>query len=140
MTQQLDELQDQSLLLAALAAMGHEPAIHPRPVSIRGYGQEILATRCEIVLSRERTGLRADIGFHREDGVRISLVSDSYANKEMPKFIADLRRSYYEEKAVRTARHQGMRVVSRRWVDQGDRRWLQLKVARGPRRPLELVL
>jgi hypothetical protein len=29
MTQQLDELQDQSLLLAALTAMGHEPALHP---------------------------------------------------------------------------------------------------------------
>jgi hypothetical protein len=48
----------------------------------------------------------------------------------MPKFISDLRRSYYEEKAVRTARQQGMRVVSRRWVDQGDRRWLQLKLSR----------
>lgn len=130
MKQQLDELQDQSLLLAALTAMGHEPAIHPQPISIKGYGQETLATRCEIVLTRERTGLGADIGFHREDDGRISLVSDSYANKDMPKFIANLRRSYYEEKVVRTARQQGMRVVSRRWVDQGNRRWLQLKVAR----------
>jgi len=129
-TQQLDEIQDQPLLLAALAAMGHEPTIHQQPIRIRGYSQEMLPTLCEIVLLREKTRLGADIGFHREQGGRFSLVSDSYANQDMPKFVADLRRSYYEEKAVRTAHTQGMRVVSRRWVDQGERRWLQLKVAR----------
>jgi hypothetical protein len=49
MTQDLDEIQDQSLLVAALTTMGHEPAVHPQPVSIKGYGQGILATHCEIV-------------------------------------------------------------------------------------------
>lgn len=130
LSQVLDEIQDETLLLAALESMGHEAAHHPDPVRIRGYAQETLPTPCEIVLSREKTGLGADIGFHRESDGRFSLVSDSYANAGMDKFVADLRRTYYEEKAVSTAQLEGMRVVSRRWVDQEDRRWLQLKVAR----------
>src|SRR5579863_9536291 len=130
LTQTLDEIQEESLLFAALNNLGYEATLHPVPIRIRGYGQEMLPTACEIVLAREKTGLRADIGFHRESDGRFSLVSDSYANAGMEKFVADLRRTYYEEKAVRTAQLEGMRVVSRRWVDQDNRRWLQLKVAR----------
>ena len=130
MTQILDEIQEESLLLAALASMGHEAVVHPHPIRIRGYGQEMLPTPCEIVLTRETTGLGADIGFHRESDGRFSVVSDSYANQDMDKFVSDLRRTYHEEKAVHTARLQGMRVVSRRWIEQDNKRWLQLKAVR----------
>ena len=130
MKQQLEEIQDEAVLVAALRLMNHEPVLHPHPVRIRGYRSEMLATPCETVLAREQTGLGADIGFHREEDGRFSLVSDSFANSNMDQFINDLRRSYHEEKAVRTAWTQGLRVTSRQWVEEDNRRWLQLKVSR----------
>ena len=129
--ERLPKINDKALLKRALATLKHSVTEHDRPAVIRGYGQETLRTACELVLSRDVTGMRADIGFHQEQDGTFTIVSDSYANRELPQFIRDLKRTYEEEKAIAKARALGYRVTSRgKWVQRNNEEFLQLVVAR----------
>ena len=129
--ERLPKINDKALLKRALATLKHSVTEHDRPAVIRGYGQETLRIACELVLSRDVTGMRADIGFHQEQDGTFTIVSDSYANRELPQFIRDLKRTYEEEKAIAKARALGYRVTSRgKWVQRNNEEFLQLVVAR----------
>lgn len=129
--ERLPKINDKILLERALATLGHPFVEHEKPVPIRGFAEEILPTRCEIVLSRNSTRLGADIGFHQEADGTFTLVSDSFANKNLPQFISDLKRTYEEEKAIARARALGYKVASRgKWVQRNNESFLQLVVSR----------
>lgn len=127
----LPKINDRNLLKLALTTLKHSFVEHEKPVRIRGFGHEKLPIRCEIVLSRDSTGLGADIGFHREADGTFTLVSDSYANDNLGQFIADLKRTYEEEKAIAKAQALGYKVVSRgKWVERNQESYVQLVVSR----------
>lgn len=129
MKQQLPKINDRNLLKQALVTLKYQFEEHEQPIAIRGYGEEILETRCELVLSREKTGLRADIGFHQEQDGSFTLISDSYANRDLPNIMAALKRTYEEEKAIARALQLGFRVQSRgQWIKRGAEQYLQLVV------------
>lgn len=129
--ERLPKINDKTLLKRALATLKHSVTEHQQPVAIRGYRQEMLRVRCELVLSRDVTGMGADIGFHQEPDGTFTIVSDSYANEGLPQFIRNLKRTYEEEKAIAKARSLGYRVTSRgKWVQRNNEEFLQLVVAR----------
>jgi Protein of unknown function (DUF1257) len=129
MKQELPKINDRNLLKQALATLGYAFEEHEQPISIRGYGEETLQTRCELVLTREKMGLGADIGFHQEPDGSFTLISDSYANPNLQAFMAALKRTYEEEKAIARARQMGFHVQSRgQWVKRGEEQYLQLRV------------
>jgi hypothetical protein len=129
--ERLPKINDKDLLKRALASMKHFVTEHEKPIFIRGHRQESLRIACELVLSRDITGLGADIGFHQEQDGTFTIVSDSYANETLPQFIRDLKRTYEEEKAIAKARALGYRVTSRgKWVQRDNEEYLQLLVAR----------
>ena len=131
MSQQLPKINDKALLRRALSTLNFAVTELAEPAAVRGYGNEILAARCEVVLRRESTGLAADIGFHQDRDGSFTLVSDSYANKNLNLFMANLKRTYEEEKAIAKAQNLGYKVVSRgRWIQRGEERLLQLRLAR----------
>lgn len=131
MSQQLPKINDKALLKRALATLKFDVSEHEIPVAVRGYGREILATRCEWVLLREKTGMRADIGFHQEQDGTFTIVSDSYANQNLPEFMVSLKRTYEEEKAIAKAQTMGYRVASRgKWIQRGNEQFLQLRLTR----------
>jgi len=131
MSQQLPKINDKTLLKRALATLKFAVTELGTPTAVRGYGNEILMTGCELVLRRESTGLAADIGFHQERDGSFTLVSDSYANTKLEQFMANLKRTYEEEKAITKAQTLGYKVVSRgRWIQRGEERLLQLRLAR----------
>lgn len=128
--ERLPKINDKALLKRALATLKHTVTEHEQPVPIRGYRQEILRVRCELVLSRDVTRMGADIGFHQEQDGSFTIVSDSFANSGLPQFIRDLKRTYEEEKAIAKARALGYRVTSRgKWVQRNNEEFLQLVVA-----------
>lgn len=129
--ERLPKINDKALLKRALATLKHPVTEHEHPVVIRGYGQETLRIACELVLSRDVTGMRADIGFHQQQDGTFTIVSDSYANEGLPQFIHDLKRTYEEEKAIANAHSLGFRVTSRgKWVQHENEEFLQLVVSR----------
>jgi Protein of unknown function (DUF1257) len=129
--ERLPKIDDKALLKRALAALKYSLTEHEQPVLIRGYGQETLRTRCELVLPREVTNLGADIGFHQESDGAFTIVSDFFANKDLPQFIHSLKRTYEEEKAIAKAQALGYRVASRgKWVQRHNEEFLQLVVTR----------
>lgn len=129
--QRLPKINDRGLLKQALITLGHSVEEHQTPVAIRGYRQETLRIPCELVLSRDITGMDADIGFHQEVDGAFTLVSDSFANENLPEFIQMLKRTYEEEKAIATAIAMGYQVESRgRWVEHENEEFLQLVVTR----------
>jgi hypothetical protein len=131
MMQQLPKINDATLLKRALATLKYALTEHEQPVAVRGYGRETLETRCELVLLREKTGLGADIGFHREQDGSFTLVSDSYAIENLPEIMASLKRTYEEEKAIARAHTMGYRVASRgKWIQRGEEQFLQLRLTR----------
>lgn len=131
MKQELPKITDKTLLKRALATLGYAISEHDQPVAVRAYGREILATRCELVLLRENTGLGADIGLHKEQDGSFTIASDSFAIKNLPKIMADLKRTYEEEKAIARAHAMGFRVASRgKWIQRGEEQFLQIRVAR----------
>jgi len=124
-------LTDESLLNETLAVLGFELKKFEMPAPVRGWGNEVLPLKCELVILRESSGKLADIGFHREQDGSFTIASDEFANDDLGAFIANVKRTYQELKAIRTAKSQGMRVVSRgKWVTRDGRRYLQLKVTR----------
>ena len=128
--ERLPKINDKTLLKRALATLKHSVTEHELPVPVRGYRQEMLRVRCELVLSRDVTGMGADIGFHQEQDGSFTIVSDSFANDGLPQFIRDLKRTYEEEKAIARARALGYRVSSRgKWVQRNNEEFLQLVVA-----------
>jgi len=98
--QRLPKINDKALLKRALTTLKHSFQEHEKPVRIRGYGSERLRIPCELVLSRDVTRMGADIGFRQEADGTFTLVSDSYANENLPEFIKTLKRTYEEEKAI----------------------------------------
>ena len=129
MRQELQQISNRDFLLQALTTLQFAYDVHAQPVPVRGYQQEILDTRCEIVLPREKTGLGADIGFHQENNGTFTLVSDSYANDKLPEFMIVLKRTYEEEKALARAYEMGYQLESRgNWVEIDGKRYLQLVV------------
>jgi hypothetical protein len=129
MKQTLQQITDRSLLQSALTTLQYLVAEHEQPVPVRGYGNELLDTRCELVISRETSGLGADIGFHQEQDGSFTLVSDSYAVENLDEIMASVKRTYEEEKAIATAQAMGYRVASRgTWIQQGEQEWLQLRL------------
>jgi len=129
--ERLPKINDKVLLKRALATLKHSVTEHEQPVVIRGYGEEKLRIPCELVLSRDVTDMGADIGFHQEQDGTFTMVSDSYANKDLQQFIRNLKRTYEEEKAIAKARALGYRVTSRgKWVQRNNEEFLQLVVAR----------
>jgi hypothetical protein len=129
--QRLPKINDKALLKRALATLKHSFEEHDKPIRIRGYGGEMLRTRCEVVLSRDVTRMGADIGFHQEADGTFTVVSDSYANENLPEFIKTLKRTYEEEKAIARAQSLGYRVASRgKWVQRENEEFLQLVVSR----------
>jgi len=131
MSQQLPKISDKNLLKGALATLKYAITEHAKPIAVRGYSNEILAVRCELVLLRENTGMGADIGFHQEQDGSFSMVSDSYAIENLPAIMASLKRTYEEEKAIARAQSMGYRVASRgRWIHRGTEQFLQLRLTR----------
>lgn len=131
MKQQLPKITDKTLLRRALATLKYPLTEHQQTVEVRGYGREILQTRCELVVSRSDTGLGADIGFHQEQDGSFMLVSDSYAIENLSEIMTSLKRTYEEEKAIAKAQNLGFRVASRgRWVQRGEEQYLQLRLTR----------
>lgn len=129
--ERLPKINNKALLKQALSALKYAFVEHEKPVHIRGFAEEKLRIPCELVLSRDRTRMGADIGFHQEADGSFTLVSDSYANENLPQFIADLKRTYEEEKAIAKARALGYKVASRgKWVQRGNESFLQLVVSR----------
>ena len=131
MKQQLPKLNDRTLLMRALLTLRYPVTEHEKPVAVRGNGNEILDIRCELVLEREKTGLGADIGFHREAEGSFTLVSDSFAIENLSEIVTGVKRTYEEEKAIAKAQAMGLRVASRgRWIQRGDEQFLQLRLTR----------
>lgn len=129
--QRLAKINDKALLKRALATLKYSLVEHEKPVRIRGFAEEVLPIRCELVLSRDATRMGADIGFHQEADGTFTLVSDSYANENLPEFIKILKRTYEEEKAIARAQSLGYRVASRgKWVQRNNEEFLQLVVSR----------
>lgn len=129
--QRLPKINDKALLKRALTTLKHSLVEHEKPVHIRGYRNEMLRIPCELVLSRDVTRMGADIGFHQEADGTFTLVSDSYANENLPEFIKTLKRTYEEEKAIARAQSLGYRIASRgKWVQRDNEEFLQLVVSR----------
>jgi hypothetical protein len=129
--ERLPKINDKVLLKRALATLKHSVTEHEKPVAIRGYREEMLRVPCELVLSRDITGLGADIGFHQEPDGTFTIVSDSFANEQLPQFIVALKRTYEEEKAITKAQSLGYHVASRgKWVQRDNEEFLQLVVSR----------
>ncbi len=128
--ERLPKISDKALLKRALTTLKHEFVEHEKPTRIRGYAHEMLRIPCELVLSRDTTRMGADIGFHQEADGSFTIVSDSYANENLPEFIATLKRTYEEEKAIVRAQALGYRVASRgKWVQRDKEQFLQLVVS-----------
>lgn len=129
--QRLPKINNKALLKRALTTLNHSFEEHDKPVRIRGWREEKLPIPCEIVLSRDVTRMGADVGFHQEADGTFTLVSDSYANENLPEFITMLKRTYEEEKAIARAQLLGYRVASRgKWVQRDNEEFLQLVVSR----------
>lgn len=129
--ERLPKIKNKDLLKRALASLKHPVAEHEKPVVIRGYREERLSIACELVLSRDLTDMGADIGFHQEQDGSFTIVSDSFANKDLPQFIHSVKRTYEEEKAIAEAQSLGYRVTSRgKWVQHNNEEFLELVVAR----------
>ena len=129
MKQELKQIHDRDCLLLALTTLNFNFDVHPEPIAVRGWQQEILSTRCEIVLARENTGLGADIGFHQEKDGTFTVVSDSFANGDMPSFMTDLKRTYEEEQALVRSNQLGYQLESRGdWVEVDGKRYLRMVV------------
>ena len=129
--QRLPKINDKALLKRALTTLKHSFEEHEKPFRIRGYGNEMLRIPCELVLSRDVTRMGADIGFHQEADGTFTLVSDSFANENLPEFIQALKRTYEEEKAIARAQSLGYRIASRgKWVQRDNEEFLQLVVSR----------
>ena len=129
--ERLPKINNKALLKRALATLKHSVTEHEKPVVIRGYRQEMLRIACELVLSRDITGMGADIGFHQEQDGTFTIVSDSFANEGLPQFIRNVKRTYEEEKAIAEAQSLGYRVASRgKWVQHNNEDFLELMVTR----------
>lgn len=129
--ERLPKINNRALLKQALTALKYSFVEHEKPVFIRGFAEEKLRIPCELVLSRDTTRMGADIGFHQEADGSFTLVSDSFANENLPQFLADLKRTYEEEKAIARARALGYKVASRgKWVQRDNESFLQLVVSR----------
>jgi hypothetical protein len=129
--QKLAGIQDEVLLLRALGHLGHTIEQNTEAVSVRGYGNELIATRCRLVLRRESANLRADIGFHQEQDGSFVLISDSFANKNLQEFASTLKRTYEEERAIARASQLGYTNVQRRgeWIQRDGKKYLQLVIS-----------
>ncbi len=127
--QELKQIQDRHCLLQALSTLKFDYDVHLEPVTVRGWQEEILSTRCEIVLAREKTGLGADIGFHQEEDGTFTVVSDTFANPNLPAFMSDLKRVYEEEHALALSNQLGYHLESRGdWVEIDGKRYLRMVV------------
>jgi hypothetical protein len=129
MKQELNEIHNRDCLLLALTTLNFNYDVHPEPVAVRGWQQEILSTRCEIVLARENTGLDADIGFHQEEDGTFTIVSDSFANSNMSSFMTELKRTYEQEQALALANELGFHLEARGdWVEIDGKRYQRMVV------------
>lgn len=127
MKQQLAQISVSDHLLRALSTLNYQYELHAQPVEVRGFDQEILETHCQIVIRRETTKLGADIGFYQDENGIFNLVSDSFANRNLPEFMQALKRTYEEEQALDRARQLGYQLESRgEWVEIEGKRYARM--------------
>ena len=97
----ISSMTDEATLIAALNKLGYSPVIKDGQ-TVRGDTRSDNRDGYEIVLKKEDTGLRGDIGFHRtKDGY--SLGYDSYVIPQSKFDSKKVTGAYIVEKARRTA-------------------------------------
>ncbi len=126
---QLAAISNGDYLLRALTTLNYQFETHEQPVTVRGWQDETIPTPCRIVIRRETANLGADIGFHLDQNGNFNLVSDSFANRELPQFMNDLKRTYEEEQALDRTRQLGYQLESRgEWVEIEGKRYARMVV------------
>lgn len=129
--QQLPGIKDEPLLLQTLRVLGYEFEQHAEPVQVRGYRNEIIATQCRLVIRREKSNLGADMGFVQSPEGDFTLVSDSYAIKNLGEITNTLKRTYEQQRAFLQARQLGFTKVQQgTWIERNGKKYLQAFVTR----------
>jgi hypothetical protein len=113
-------MQDEATLVAALKKLGYSPKVEAGQ-TVRGDTTSDNRQGYEIVLKKEDTGLRGDIGFHKTETEGFKLGYDSYVIPSSKFDPTTVTGAYTVEKAKRTALRLGLRQIGETKVKVGDK-------------------
>jgi hypothetical protein len=122
--QQTTEMSEQDCLVEALKKTGYSPAVQER-APIRGHYDEMSTEGCEIVLKKEDTGRKADIGFSKQKDGTFTVVTDTYVNRDLSdlsKFATGIKVEYVKAHGRKIARKNGMIFKGERKLTNGKTR------------------
>lgn len=107
--QQQTEMTDQGCLTEALQKLGYKPKVQER-APIRGHYDEKSKEGCEIVLAKEDTNRKADIGFSKQKDGTYTLITDTFVNRDLKldEFAIEVKVQYLQSHGKKLARKNGL--------------------------------
>ena len=119
------EITDRDCLVEALQELGHVVQVHETPVQLEGYHGDKRQQVADVVIRRKYVGASSnDIGFVKgADGKYKAIVSDYDRHQYGDAWLNKVRQAYAAKKALKLAKHAGMRVVGHKEIPtaQGKR-------------------
>ena len=121
-------MNDERCLVDALKKLGYNPVVADNQ-TVRGDTRYDNRDGYRIVLKKEHTALRGDIGFQKQADGFFAVGMDSYIIREFTPeaFVKKVQGEYTVEKAKSTARKLGLRVVGRKDVEVNGRQITRLQ-------------
>lgn len=121
-------MNDQRCLTDALKKLGYNPIVAENQ-TVRGDTRYDNRDGYQIVLRKEDTALRGDIGFKKQADGFYAIGMDSYIIREFTPetFVKKVQGEYTVMKAQSTARKLGLRVVGRKEIEVNGRQLTRLQ-------------
>jgi hypothetical protein len=112
-------IKDADLLCDALKEMGFkEVEKHEEPVNLVGYHGDTRNQTAEVVVRRKHVGSASnDIGFKKQDGGFIAIISSYDRSKYNEAWQNNLQKKYAELAIKKEAKKQGLRPLSRKEIN-----------------------
>jgi hypothetical protein len=121
---QQTNIKDKACLVEALRDLKFNPTVQ-EPAAIRMHASEMSKDKCEIVLRKEDTGRKADIGFAKQKDGTYSIVTDTWVNSDLAnleKFEAQVKVPYVKRLARKTAAKNGIVYKTTKQLPNGKTR------------------
>ena len=126
------QINDRAVLVSALKGLGYSPCVGTN-LTVRGDRRES-ASGFDVVLKKEHTNLKADIGFKRETDGTFTLGMDTYVIRDFTpqQFMSKVKEAFFVKKAQKQAASVGLESLSRQVIERNGRKVIRLQyVKRG---------
>lgn len=130
-TVQPTNMNNRDLLVDGLKSLGYKPEVDEAGRKIRGDRTETSRQYCQVILEKETTGLKADIGFSQAGSGMFDVVTDTFVNNssvlKLPDFVSKVKVAYQKAFAKQKARKAGATFLGERTMPDGSLK-LQFRV------------